>query len=330
MGFYHYPTPLSGIPTDKVVEKYNGNNHKLNEQVLSNAKDFHNEIVESHLDVVEVPIKGKSVQIQTCHNIRSEVRNEKFVLMIHGLGGNLTHFEPLISRFSEDNTPFITLDLPGFGDSGNLDRYDMNDVTSVICELVYKVCHQHQFKSVDIIGHSMGCILAAHVSKKIKYKCAQLIFLGTPPMENKALQNPLVRLILKLLWFFPGIFDFYRVKFDQSKGLDSSGIRKFYYRSGNTYGKLYQFYRNIQIKSKTLVGYFLGWHDVQLSELNADVPIHLIHGDKDEVCTLEKLQKWTRLENSTLDVIPDCSHNCLLDATSETLELINKYLQIGK
>ncbi|CAH00078.1 triacylglycerol lipase [Kluyveromyces lactis] len=324
MAFYQYPVPLSGTSIENIVSKYAGHPDKLNELVLSNAKDFHNELIESHLEMVHLPLRDIEIRIQTCHNLGSYKSKsvDKLVLMIHGLGGNLTHYEPLISKYVHDHTPFLAFDLPGFGDSDELDQYNMGDVISLICELVHKMC---QCKTISIIGHSMGALLSVQVANTISVKCHGLILIGTPPLQNKALKNPFVRLLLKLLWYHPGIFDFYRVRFDQSKGLKSSGIVKFYYRAGNTYGKLYQYYRNIQIKSKSLVGYFLGWQEV--SNVPNATPIHLIHGDKDTICAVEKLAQWRTLEGVTVtvDVITDCSHNCLLDATEETLELIMKY-----
>ncbi|CDO95130.1 unnamed protein product [Kluyveromyces dobzhanskii CBS 2104] len=326
MSFYQYPVPLSGETLENIIDKYEGQTNNLNDLVLSNAKDFHNELIESHLETVRLQVGTVETSIRTCHNLKhSRSENvDRLVLMIHGLGGNLTHFEPLISKFIDDGTPFLAFDLPGFGDSDELDRYDMNDIVNSICKLVYTVC---QCKNMTIIGHSMGALLSVHVANRMNVKIDSLILVGTPPLKNKALKNPFIRLLLKFLWYYPGIFDFYRVKFDQSKGLKSSGIVKFYYRSGNTYGKLYQYYRNIQIKSRSLIGYFLGWQEV--SKVPSTIPIHLIHGDKDTVCTLEKLSQWTSLGGAevTLDVITDCSHNCLLDATSETMGLILQYMQ---
>lgn len=318
MGFYEYPTPLSDLSIDEIVKKYE-NVSALNDAVLSNPKDFHNDLLQSYLHILEIDDK----RIQACHNLENGQNVDQIIIMIHGLGGNVTHFEPLICQYINERTPFLAFDLPGFGDSDELETYDMLEIVRLIEKLIQETC---RCKQMVIIGHSMGSILSLHLSAKVRNKVSQLILLGVPTLHNKTLQNPMTKLLLRILWSYPQILDFYRVWFDQSKGLSSSGIKDFYFREGNIYGKLYQYYRNIQIKSRSIIGYLLGWHDVNLSSIQTP-PIHLIHGDMDKICPMKNLNEWKTISNKTIDIIEQCSHNCLLDATTETLQLINNFIQ---
>lgn len=314
MTSFAYPDPLSGLSIEEVITKYRLAS-SLKNAVLGSPLDFQNESIQSNLEIINI----QNTKLTTCHNLYSGIGSEEIVVLIHGLGGNLTHFEPLIAEYTKRNKCFLTFDLPGFGESDDLHEYDMDRVVLLIYALVKEKCPRSKFR---IIGHSLGCILSLHLSAMLKDECTHLTLISCPKLEYPVLRNRLAGLALKLLWNFPGIFDFYRNYFDQNRGLESSGIRNFYCREGNEYMKLYQFYRNIQTSSRSIVGYLRGFKDVQVLENN--VPIHLIYGDKDCISHIPDITQgeWIKVDDLKLDVVELCSHNCLLDATRETIGLI--------
>lgn len=76
------------------------------------------------------------------------------ILFIHGLGGNSTNFEPLISASGVDKTHrIITFDLEGHG----LTPLSGTELTvASFAESAKEVLDNAGVKSAIVIGHSMG------------------------------------------------------------------------------------------------------------------------------------------------------------------------------
>lgn len=92
------------------------------------------------------------------------------VFAIHGLGGHCLWFDNAGKLFSEKKINFFSFDLPGFGQS----KYELGSISSykdwldASCKVFNQFLNLFHIKSpVFIIGHSMGALIAAIISKQI-------------------------------------------------------------------------------------------------------------------------------------------------------------------
>lgn len=339
--------PLSNEDITTIVKKYADDADLVRKIQEPDAYlDFGTKFIKTHEEYISLSSSsvGEHGMIRTCHNLPKDGGslgpNDEMFLCIHGLGGTLEQFEPLMRLLDYQHKKFLALDLPGFGKSDEWEDYPMIKVAQTIHEislLLFKRFQESQ--TITIVGHSAGCYLALHLLSFCchKYKIEKLVLLSPPkhvidPLSKK---NRWTQYALKAGYNFPWILDFYRVWIDQRKGLSSSGIQQYFYREGditNQYRRLWQFHNNVQIKSRSLFGYLLGWEAIDWSNLEAtllnsyqnEVSILVVCGDKDVITPLDDakdmLKHFSPIKEKKLIILPECGHNLTFDCPELLLE----------
>ena len=95
------------------------------------------------------------------------------VLMIHGLGGTVNTFTPVLAAFARHRT--IRFDLPG---SGRSHRVEGPLSLELFVEKTLVVLHKAGVERVHVVAHSMGTIVAAHLAASEPGRIASLALLG--------------------------------------------------------------------------------------------------------------------------------------------------------
>lgn len=291
-------------------------------------KDFNTVFIADHSEYIDV--KGKKVRV--CHNCQIFSQVQELYLFIHGLGGQLEQFEPLLRLVNAMGQRFLAIDLPGFGKSDEWDEYPMLKVVEAVEEIVIKF---HAAK-IAVIGHSMGCYLASHFYQTYHRvnPINQIVFLSPPKRVLYELQRNVIQWGIWVGYKLPWLFDFYRSWFDQSKGLASSGIRDFFSNdtisTSQTYRKLWQFHNNVQIKSRAIFGYLSGWKPIEWEKLKhildtTPTKLVVMCGDRDVVTPIHAAQEIVEYlpehVEKILITIPNCGHHVCFDAPTETCRL---------
>lgn len=335
--------PLSERSLAEIVAIYK-NDPDLIEKIQQPEaeQDFSTKFIKAREDYIQLNTKSRQ-KLRVCHNLRKANDDEKIFLFIHGLGGNLEQFEPLLKLIDESNKNFLSLDLPGFGKSDEWDKYPMIDVIEVIDELVCTFGGEHP-RRLTIIGHSMGCYISLHFYQLYcsNFLIDKIVLLSPPKrsVDQLAKGNYLVQLGLLAGYKFPWIFDLYRGWFDQCKGLSSSGIKQFFYRDGdvtNQYRKLWQFHNNVKIKSRSIFGYLLGWESIkwdkvcaELSNSKEETTVLIMCGDKDIVTPVDYsrgiYESLVGVDKKKLLVLADCGHNVCFDNPEEVCTNVCNYV----
>ena len=301
-----------------------------------------------------VKINGKKLRV--CHNFQ----NGKFVndghplhLFIHGLGGSLGQFEPLLRLTHLKGKKFLTLDLPGFGQSDELESYSMKSVIETIRSVVdlatgnQKSLGENTQLKLILTGHSMGCYLCLHFfetySKNYDIRKIALLSPPKPIMTSLSKRNYWTQWALWGVFKLPFIFDLYRNYFDQTRGLSSSGMKRFFFNNDPNdydlrYRKLWQFHSNVQNKSRSVVGYLLGWDAINWEKVNtlvdkndkqgSDLHVLVFLGKNDQVTLPEDVKQFyesfENKNNTKLIEIPNCSHTLCFDAPLVVCELFSE------
>ena len=135
------------------------------------------------------------------------------VVFIHGLGGQINQFEPLLKYFGRV-ADVMAIDLPGCGQSPLTDRrwefYNTEALASLVLRVIDAKCPN---RDIILVGHSLGSIIAGTLALRVRGRCVAVVLLcpkaGISDEEKKG-----IRLIARLPEF---VFNIFR-KFDRAYG----------------------------------------------------------------------------------------------------------------
>lgn len=232
-------------------------------------------------------------------DVSRELHESPVIVFIHGLGGQMSQFEPLMGLLSQC-LETLSLDLPGFGSSklefnddfkivSRISAEDKLKISSSIAQMKWEdfttdniVNIVHEFiqqkvpenKKVVLVGHSMGTHISIKLAKKLpKHKVEGMILLSPPALTddtdsdvtNVKSHGPLN--VLKVFTYVPWVFNYFRT-WDRLEGLDSTSVVRQLSKSGDsTYNKLRQFRWNLDVNSEIVLRYINGFKKATTSEL---------------------------------------------------------------
>ncbi len=105
------------------------------------------------------------------------------LLMIHGLGGNATHWNRNIDELSQ-HYHCIALDLPGYGSSDSTVRADGSTQMDFYADIIIQLINKLHLKNVVLMGHSMGGQIAIITVLKQPSLFSKLILIGSAGLEK--------------------------------------------------------------------------------------------------------------------------------------------------
>jgi pimeloyl-ACP methyl ester carboxylesterase/protein-tyrosine phosphatase len=154
-------------------------------------------------------------------------------VFIHGLGGSIAQFHPLLKSIV-NNASCLALDLPGNGLSSfepkSWDAYTTEALVELLAVVIEDYREKDTGQGVVLIGHSMGCSLAALLASKTSPHVQVLAdhvvgLVGICPIADPPTESQ-VATFRKLLWIPNLIFDTWR-RWDRRGGLESTSVRRF-------------------------------------------------------------------------------------------------------
>lgn len=154
------------------------------------------------------------------------------LVFIHGLGGSIAQFHPILLSLS-NLASCLAVDLPGCGLSSFQPKTTQAYTTDALVQLLATVIEQHRAKdesqTVVLIGHSMGCSLAALLASPtsphanlISQHVGGLIAIcpkADPPTEHQT------KLLQRVTSVPAVLFDLYR-RWDRRGGIDSASVAR--------------------------------------------------------------------------------------------------------
>ena len=169
-------------------------------------------------------------RIRTLYYAHNQSSTLPLLVFVHGLGGSATQFEPLLTRLVSV-APCLAIDLPGCGRSDFLPANPAAYTTAAFAELVSAAItryrDQRSNQQVILIGHSMGCSIAALLASAASpiYNCDIIGMIAICPRANAPSPKE-VKAVEYLRWVPAPLFDIMRV-FDRGfKGLNSQSITR--------------------------------------------------------------------------------------------------------
>jgi poly(3-hydroxyoctanoate) depolymerase len=113
------------------------------------------------------------------------------LLLINGLGANLEMWGPLVRRLP--GRELIALDLPGTGQSAR-GRWPMR--MPQLARLVVELLDHLGQESVDVLGYSLGGVLAQELAHRSPARVRRLLLGATTPGVPSVPPNPLVAVLM--------------------------------------------------------------------------------------------------------------------------------------
>jgi poly(3-hydroxyoctanoate) depolymerase len=238
------------------------------------------------------------------------------LLLINGLGAGLEMWRPLVRELS--GREVVALDLPGSGHSGR-PRIPMrmpqlaSTVTAVLDELA--------LPHVDLLGYSLGGIVAQEVARRSPARFTRLVLAATTPGLPSIPPNPLVALLM----LSPARYYDRRLA-ELIVPVIAGG------RTARDRRVLREGLRDRLAGPPTPVGYLhqlcsvWGWSGhVHLPRLR--MPTLVLHGEEDPLVPVANARylAW-RIPNATLHVIPRGGHLILADEAAAAGKVIVDFL----
>ncbi|EED16663.1 dual specificity phosphatase catalytic domain protein [Talaromyces stipitatus ATCC 10500] len=235
------------------------------------------------------------------------------LVFIHGLGGSLAQFHPLLTSLSNVG-PCFGIDLPGCGLSTFAPKSWEAYSLEALAELVAVAIEEHRDKvanqGVLLIAHSLGCSLSAllassssTVGKELKPYIKGVIAICPKASPPTAQETALAR---KLLYIPTPIFDMWRL-WDRRGGAESKSVRRFVGEKADPDTKQLQLRFNAQSRSD--VWRRMAWGSLPVYNSHGEpiggmpgktlwsnirVPLLLVAGDSDAVTKATEVAKIVR------------------------------------
>ncbi len=136
----------------------------------------------------KVPFKEKSLSATTLGNSANTP-----IVLVHGNSMSSKIWQHQFQKSLSDKYFLISFDLPGHGDSDNLDTYGL----AILAESVTTIIEYFKLSNYIVAGNSLGGDLILQLSQKLN-RCKGIMLINTPPMskppviDKALLPNPLI------------------------------------------------------------------------------------------------------------------------------------------
>jgi 2-succinyl-6-hydroxy-2,4-cyclohexadiene-1-carboxylate synthase len=247
--------------------------------------------------------------------------SDKFIVFLHGAGGELAAWEEIRNFFTKKKISTIAIDLRGHGLSerpNSIRDYRLKNFAKDI----YKVINKEKIKKFIIVGHCFGGIITIIFHELFPKKAKAYVLIAT---SHKAPKN--LKIVFKKNFFTNYILNNY---LEKSK---SNGKNK--YRNYNKIipAKDWDLINILQdITHTSLKSWIYTYENMSKFKgkkiLNSiKKPVLIIHGDKDTVIKASASNKINKfIKNSQLEIIPNENHLIIINNPKRIYKEINKFI----
>jgi len=236
------------------------------------------------------------------------------LVLVHGFLGSSDMWSPQVNFFKDDFR-VIAPALPGFGKSNELNSCDSIECMAIA---ILDLLEKKKIKNFNLLGHSMGGMIAQEITKLAGDKILKLICYGTGPRGN-----------------IPGRFE----TIDQSREkLKINGLKVTAHRIAKTWfieeDKSKYFYlcdeagkqTSIEATDNGLIA-MKNWNGIENLK-NIKNKTLIIWGDQDKAYNFNQVETLNNnILNSDLKIIKGCSHNVHLEKPEKFNVIVKKFLK---
>ncbi|KAK1088052.1 hypothetical protein LTR33_000741 [Friedmanniomyces endolithicus] len=234
------------------------------------------------------------------------------LVFMHGLGGSVAQFAPLLTSLVNIG-PCLAIDLPGCGLSefkpDEPGAYSTAAFAELLCTAIERYRDKANNQQVVIIGHSMGCSIAALLASSTsalqsRLKTGYIISLIALCPRSSPFTYHETQAVNRLRWIPVLLFDLVRL-IDRRGGLESASITRMVGEGADTGTRKLQRKFNDQSRSAVFLRFALGMSTTAADPDSAlpgkevwsgiKVPLFLVAGESDQVTSpkeVEQIANW--------------------------------------
>jgi pimeloyl-ACP methyl ester carboxylesterase len=242
-------------------------------------------------------------------------RRRPTLLFVHGLGGNMTHFEYLVAPLEREGFRVCGLDLPGFGESGKPHReYTIEYLAAAVQGLMDHL----GLKTATLCGHSLGGLVCAETALRAPQRVERLVLISTAGLFKMPLPMRLVaRTMMRRVLLAPAFELNARRLLDLVFSQTNPRVERFIEQSTTRPDDRFvgDLARVMSAARRDLTRYHL------LDQVERiKMPTLVLWGEKDRLLPFKEVPGWTaRLPDGTLEVIERCGHMSLIEDPERVL-----------
>lgn len=253
-----------------------------------------------------------------------DVRGEgDAVVFIHGLGGNLNVWTPLLPALSRSR--IVRMDLPGAGRSSK--AYALGESTphggklsvATHADAVRRICESQGITRAHLVGHSFGTLIAQHVAAETPALVRSLTLFGALAEPPQSLRDVMTA----------------RAPVAREQGM-------FAIAEGTSEFSLSASSKQTQPVTVAYVREAIGASDAEGYARNCEAlaaatsarlelircPTLIVNGDEDQVTVLSGARQLAeRLINARIEVFSRCGHWPMFERTAESQRALKDFLQ---
>lgn len=279
-----------------------------------------------HFSVDDVSLKLRVFQLP--HHKGHKLPPLPLIFVIHGLGGQLNQFEQLIDNFSHFSE-VVAVDLPGHGRSEYQSKWKIYTPEFLvnILEKVLISCVQETGREVVLVGHSMGCVLAAMLAKRLGIRCVGLIAICPFAELDNSLKDR-----QKLLGYIPGFVVGIYNTIDRFGGLDSPFVTRNLKSVDSTDIRKKMLRWNLQINTNAWIRTVYALRPPSKDEWHSiDCPVYMIGAEDDQITpssNVDMIRDWLGPKSSDIEhtIIHDAGHMCMIERPEVICGLISDFI----
>lgn len=278
------------------------------------------------------------------HHKSSKLPKLPTVVFVHGLGGQLNQFEPLIDYFTHFAS-VIAVDLPGHGQSEpapKWEAYSPQVLVDLLEEIVVSELPDNCSGEVVLVGHSMGCVLSSRLAIKLNDKSSSSInglkVKGIVMLCPPGIVDPKLAESQKSLPYMPAsLFNVFRAV-ERTGGVESKSVTRMVATDASESIRKKQLQWNLQVNTRpwmATAAQFTVLSENELEQLS-QIPTFLIGAADDQVTPVESnlnylsrtISKFAEGNGVAHDdtVVPDAGHALMIEKPEYTCGIIGDFV----
>ncbi|VVB78869.1 2-succinyl-6-hydroxy-2,4-cyclohexadiene-1-carboxylate synthase [uncultured archaeon] len=246
----------------------------------------------------------------------------KTIIFVHGLSGSCSAWFPYENKF-ENKYNILTLDIRGHGKSFRPAKLRDYAVDKYVEDL-YRIIKKEKLSNLILIGHSFGTMIVMDFLTKHRSLVKSLILISSDAAPAKRIVAKTMKMIFspsRIMNYLPQ-YKIYGGHIDYKKYPNTGdwNLRRMIADISNTGLRSYFF--------SMLQAYDFDKED-DLSKIN--LPVLVMHGDKDTVCPLNSGIKVNQLiKKSKFVVFNGSNHVVVLNEVDKVSKEIDHFIQLLK
>lgn len=278
------------------------------------------------IDAIFSGFEHRYVEIDDCMMHYLEGGSGETLVLVHGWSNNCLGWWPLV-QLLRDHYHLVLVDMPGFGKSDDLPRYDIETEADYLARLVEKI----ELEPLAMVGLSMGSQVLSHFGKQYSELTQSLVLFGSVFHTNR--RKRATQKAMKL--FLQGVGKgkrisrlFKRVIEDERFAILTSKYINMYKLNMELVKVNQEGRKEMRIETFIQMGISEAVYKIEESLDGVEVPVLLAFGEHDKVTKVEEAMEMLSDAEGDFSFasIPEGGHVAPMEQPALTVAVLEQFL----